>query len=424
MGLTIVQKILAAHCGKDVVKPGEIINARVDMVFGNELGAGLAIEHLTRLNIEEVFDKSRVAIIPDHFTPNKDVVAAEQCKYVREFARKLEIEHYFEVGRMGIEHVIMHEKGLVVAGELLVGADSHTCTHGALGCLAVGVGSTDLVSAMVLGEIWLKVPETIKIVYHGTLAPWVTGKDLILYTIGKIGIDGARYKMIEFAGEALLQLSMDSRFTMANMVVEAGAKSCIFTPDQVTIKYLEEKAVRPYILYSADEDAQYEQVIEIDVSDIELQVAYPHLPSNTKSIGEVIAGENIKIDQVFLGSCTNGRLEDLRLAAQILKGKHIHPHTRMIVIPGSQEVYSQAIDEGLISIFVAAGAAVGTPTCGPCIGGHMGVLAAKERCVATTNRNFQGRMGHMDSEVYLAGPAVAAASAIVGHIAAPWEVVI
>jgi 3-isopropylmalate/(R)-2-methylmalate dehydratase large subunit len=424
MGLTIVQKILAAHCDKDVVKPGEIINARVDMVFGNELGAGLAIEHLTRLNIEEVFDKSRVAIIPDHFTPNKDVVAAEQCKYVREFARKLEIEHYFEVGRMGIEHVIMHEKGLVVAGELLVGADSHTCTHGALGCLAVGVGSTDLVSAMVLGEIWLKVPETIKIVYHGTLAPWVTGKDLILYTIGKIGIDGARYKMIEFAGEALLQLSMDSRFTMANMVVEAGAKSCIFTPDQVTIKYLEEKAVRPYILYSADEDAQYEQVIEIDVSDIELQVAYPHLPSNTKSIGEVIAGENIKIDQVFLGSCTNGRLEDLRLAAQILKGKHIHPHTRMIVIPGSQEVYSQAIDEGLISIFVAAGAAVGTPTCGPCIGGHMGVLAAKERCVATTNRNFQGRMGHMDSEVYLAGPAVAAASAIVGHIAAPWEVVI
>lgn len=424
MGLTIVQKILAAHCDKDVVKPGEIINARVDMVFGNELGAGLAIEHLARLNIEGVFDKSRVAIIPDHFTPNKDVVAAEQCKYVREFAQKLEIEHYFEVGRMGIEHVIMHEKGLVVAGELLVGADSHTCTHGALGCLAVGVGSTDLVSAMVLGEIWLKVPETIKIVYHGTLAPWVTGKDLILYTIGKIGIDGARYKMIEFAGGALSQLSMDSRFTMANMVVEAGAKSCIFTPDQLTIKYLEEKAIRPYVLYSADEDAQYEQVIEIDVSDIELQVAYPHLPSNTKSIGEVSAGENIKIDQVFLGSCTNGRLEDLRLAAQILKGKQIHPHTRMIVIPGSQEVYSQAIDEGLISIFIAAGAAVGTPTCGPCIGGHMGVLAAKERCVATTNRNFQGRMGHMDSEVYLAGPAVAAASAIVGHIAAPWEVLI
>ncbi|MDF2570714.1 MAG: 3-isopropylmalate dehydratase large subunit [Sporomusa sp.] len=422
MGLTIVQKIMAAHCDKDVVQPGEIINARVDMVFGNELGAGLAIEHLSRLNIEEVFDKSRVAIIPDHFTPNKDVVAAEQCKYVREFARKSEIEHYFEVGRMGIEHVIMHEKGLVVAGELLVGADSHTCTHGALGCLAVGVGGTDLVSAMVLGEIWLKVPETIKIVYHGTLAPWVTGKDLILYTIGKIGIDGARYKMIEFAGAALSQLSMDSRFAMANMVVEAGAKSCIFTPDQVMIDYLDKRAARPYVLYSADEDAQYEQIIDIDVSDIELQVAYPHLPSNVKSISKVSASDNIKVDQVFLGSCTNGRLEDLRLAAEILKGKKIHPHTRMIVIPGSQEVYSHAIEEGLISIFIAAGAAVGTPTCGPCIGGHMGVLAAKERCVATTNRNFPGRMGHMDSEVYLAGPAVAAASAIAGHIAAPWEV--
>ena len=317
MGLTIVQKILAAHCDKDVVKPGEIVNARVDMVFGNELGAGLAIEHLTRLNIEEVFDKSRIAIIPDHFTPNKDVVAAEQCKYVREFAHKFDIEHYFEVGRMGIEHVLMPEKGLVVAGELLVGADSHTCTHGALGCLAIGVGGTDLVGAMVLGEVWLKVPETIKIVYHGTLAPWVTGKDLILYTIGKIGIDGARYKMIEFAGETLSQVSMDGRFTMANMVVEAGAKSCIFAPDQAMIDYLDEKAVRPYALYRADEDAQYEQVIDIDVSDIELQIACPHLPSNVKPISKVTSGERIKVDQVFLGSCTNGRIEDLRFAAEI-----------------------------------------------------------------------------------------------------------
>lgn len=422
MGLTIVQKILAAHCDKDVVKPGEIVNARVDMVFGNELGAGLAIEHLTRLNIEEVFDKSRIAIIPDHFTPNKDVVAAEQCKYVREFAHKFDIEHYFEVGRMGIEHVLMPEKGLVVAGELLVGADSHTCTHGALGCLAIGVGGTDLVGAMVLGEVWLKVPETIKIVYHGTLAPWVTGKDLILYTIGKIGIDGARYKMIEFAGETLSQVSMDGRFTMANMVVEAGAKSCIFAPDQAMIDYLDEKAVRPYALYRADEDAQYEQVIDIDVSDIELQIACPHLPSNVKPISKVTSGERIKVDQVFLGSCTNGRIEDLRFAAEILKGKKVHPRTRMIVIPGSQDVYAQAVAEGLVSVFVEAGAAVGTPTCGPCIGGHMGLLAANERCVATTNRNFPGRMGHMDSEVYLAGPAVAAASAIAGHIAAPWEV--
>lgn len=422
MGLTIVQKILAAHCDKDVVKPGEIVNARVDMVFGNELGAGLAIEHLTRLNIEEVFDKSRIAIIPDHFTPNKDVVAAEQCKYVREFAHKFDIEHYFEVGRMGIEHVLMPEKGLVVAGELLVGADSHTCTHGALGCLAIGVGGTDLVGAMVLGEVWLKVPETIKIVYHGTLAPWVTGKDLILYTIGKIGIDGARYKMIEFAGETLSQVSMDGRFTMANMVVEAGAKSCIFAPDQAMIDYLDEKAVRPYALYRADENAQYEQVIEIDVSDIELQIACPHLPSNVKPISKVTFGERIKVDQVFLGSCTNGRIEDLRFAAEILKGKKVHPRTRMIVIPGSQDVYAQAVAEGLVSVFVEAGAAVGTPTCGPCIGGHMGLLAANERCVATTNRNFPGRMGHMDSEVYLAGPAVAAASAIAGHIAAPWEV--
>jgi 3-isopropylmalate/(R)-2-methylmalate dehydratase large subunit len=421
MGMTIAEKILAAHCGLGEVRPGDLVMPKVDMVFGNELGTGLAIHRRERFLRKGVFDRERIAIIPDHFTPNRDVTAAEQCKTIREFVRAQGIRHYFEVGKMGIEHVILPEKGLIVAGDIVAGADSHTCTCGALGAFGAGVGSTDFLCAIVLGEIWLRVPESIRVVYEGRLPPWLTGKDLILYTIGLLGVDGARYKVLEFCGETMRQLSMDSRFSMCNMAVEAGAKTAIVAPDETTIRYLEGRATRPYTTYCSDEDARYSRVLEIDVEKLDLQLACPDSPDNVRPLQE-LTREKIPVDQVFIGSCTNGRIEDLRLAAQVLEHREVEPHVRLIVIPGSQDVYMQALEEGLIATFLRAGAAVGTPTCGPCIGGHMGVLASGERCVATTNRNFRGRMGHCDSELYLAGAPVAAASAVRGYIASPGEV--
>ncbi|HAA90091.1 MAG: 3-isopropylmalate dehydratase large subunit [Thermoanaerobacterales bacterium 50_218] len=420
MGMTITEKILAAHAGKKQVRPGELVNCRLDVVLANDITAPVAIREFTRLGLDRVFDPERVVLVPDHFTPNKDIKSAEQCKVVREFARKLGISNYFEVGRMGIEHCLLPEQGLVVPGDLVIGADSHTCTYGALGAFATGVGSTDVAAGMALGECWFKVPESIKFVYHGKPGRWVTGKDLILYTIGDIGVDGALYKAMEFTGEAIAELSMDSRFTICNMAIEAGAKNGIIAPDEKTKAYVEERAKRPYQLLASDPDAAYIEVREYDASEIDLQVAFPHLPENTRPVRE--AG-GIEIDQVVIGSCTNGRMEDLRIAAQILEGKKVHPRVRLIVIPGTQEIYLNALREGLLEIFVEAGAAVSTPTCGPCLGGHMGVLAEGERALATTNRNFVGRMGHPESEVYLAGPAVAAASAVTGYITHPEEVV-
>jgi len=418
MGMTMTEKILAAHAGLEKVEPGQLISCRIDLALGNDITAPLAIKEFRQLGIEKVFDPGRIVLVPDHFTPNKDIKSAEQAKLVREFAREQGVI-YYEVGRLGIEHCLLPEEGLVVPGDLIIGADSHTCTYGALGAFATGVGSTDLAAAMATGECWFRVPESIKLNYYGRLKPWVGGKDLILYTIGDLGVDGARYKALEFTGEAIGELSLDSRFTMANMAIEAGAKNGIFPVDEKTERYLEGRTKRPYRIYQSDPDARYSEIREYDVSKIEPQVAFPHLPENTKGISEV--GE-IKIDQVVIGSCTNGRLEDLRIAAKILKGKKVHPEVRLIIIPGTQKIYAQAIEEGLIAIFIEAGAAISTPTCGPCLGGHMGVLAKGEKAVATTNRNFVGRMGHPESEVYLAGPAVAAASAIKGRIAAPEEV--
>ncbi|WP_027717591.1 3-isopropylmalate dehydratase large subunit [Desulfovirgula thermocuniculi] len=419
MSMTITEKILAAHAGLERVEPGQLVNVRVDLVLGNDITAPMAIQEFRRIGVERVFDPERVVLVPDHFVPNKDIKSAEQAKVVREFAREQGLTHYYEVGRMGIEHCLLPEQGLVAPGELIIGADSHTCTYGALGAFATGVGSTDLAAAMALGEIWLKVPPTIKFVYHGQLPPWVGGKDLILYTIGKIGVDGARYKAMEFTGPVIEGMSMDGRLTMANMAVEAGAKNGIVPPDGVTLRYIEGRVKRPYRLYHSDPDARYEEVYEFDVSGLEPQVAFPHSPANVRPISEVGL---VEIHQAVIGSCTNGRLEDLREAARVLKGKKVHPYVRLIVIPGTQEIYRAALREGLIEIFLEAGAAVSTPTCGPCLGGHMGILAAGERCIATTNRNFVGRMGHPESEVYLSGPAVAAASAVLGRIAAPWEV--
>ena len=419
MSMTITEKILAAHAGLERVEPGQLVSVRVDLVLGNDITAPMAIQEFRRIGVERVFDPERVVLVPDHFVPNKDIKSAEQAKVVREFAREQGLTHYYEVGRMGIEHCLLPEQGLVAPGELIIGADSHTCTYGALGAFATGVGSTDLAAAMALGEIWLKVPPTIKFVYHGQLPPWVGGKDLILYTIGKIGVDGARYKAMEFTGPVIEGMSMDGRLTMANMAVEAGAKNGIVPPDGVTLRYIEGRVKRPYRLYHSDPDARYEEVYEFDVSGLEPQVAFPHSPANVRPISEVGL---VEIHQAVIGSCTNGRLEDLREAARVLKGKKVHPYVRLIVIPGTQEVYRAALREGLIEIFLEAGAAVSTPTCGPCLGGHMGILAAGERCIATTNRNFVGRMGHPESEVYLSGPAVAAASAVLGRIAAPWEV--
>nr|WP_217267244.1 3-isopropylmalate dehydratase large subunit [Thermanaeromonas sp. C210] len=417
--MTVTEKILAAHAGMEAVEPGQLINARIDLALGNDITAPLAIKEFRQLGVKRVFDPARVVLVPDHFTPNKDIKSAEQAKVLREFAREQGLEHYYEVGRMGIEHCLLPEEGLVVPGDLVIGADSHTCTYGALGAFATGVGSTDLAAAMATGECWFRVPETILLRYYGKLRPWVGGKDLILYTIGDIGVDGARYMAMEFTGEAIAELSLDGRFTMANMAIEAGAKNGIFPVDEKTEEYLRGRARRPYRLFRSDPDARYAEVREYDVSRIEPQVAFPHLPENTRPISEV--GE-IPIDQVVIGSCTNGRMEDLRIAATILKGRRVHPEVRLIIIPGTQKIYAQALEEGLIRIFIEAGAAVSTPTCGPCLGGHMGILARGERAVATTNRNFVGRMGHPESEVYLAGPAVAAASAVKGRIAAPEEV--
>lgn len=416
--MTLAEKILCAHSGKTAVAPGEFLNVKVDLVLANDITAPLAIKEFARLGVKRVFDPKKVVMVPDHFCPNKDIPSAEQAKLMREFAREQGVV-YFEVGRMGIEHVLLPEQGLVLPGDMVVGADSHTCTYGALGAFATGMGSTDIAVAMATGEIWVKVPPTIKFVYRGKPGRWVGGKDLILYTIGDIGVDGALYSVMEFTGEAIDHLSMDDRFTMANMAIEAGAKAGIFAVDGKTLRYVRSRARRHFTVHKPDRDAQYARVVEYDVSGIEPQVAFPHLPSNVRPLSQV---GGVKIDQVVIGSCTNGRLGDLRLAAKVLKGRKVDDNVRCIVIPGTQQVYLEAVKEGLVEVFVRAGAVVSTPTCGPCLGGYMGVLAAGERCVSTTNRNFIGRMGSPRSEVYLANPAVAAASAVMGRIASPEEV--
>jgi 3-isopropylmalate/(R)-2-methylmalate dehydratase large subunit len=419
MGMTITEKILAEHAGLKMVEPGQIINAKVDIALGNDITAPVAIKAFREAGGQRVFDREKVILVPDHFTPNKDIPSAEQSQLLREFAKEQELTNYFEVGRMGIEHALLPEKGLVRPGDVVIGADSHTCTYGALAAFATGVGSTDLAAVMAIGEIWLRVPDTIKLVYYGQRQVWVGGKDLILYTIGDIGMDGALYKAMEFTGEALSVLEMAGRFTMANMVIEAGAKSGIFPPDEITLEYVRGRVKKGYKLYHSDENAFFVKVKEYDISRIQPQVACPPSPANVKGVQE-LAG--VTIDQVVIGSCTNGRLEDLRVAANILRGQKVAPYVRLIVIPATQEIYLQAIREGLLEIFVEAGAAVSTPTCGPCLGGHMGILGPGETAVTTTNRNFVGRMGHPTSLIYLAGPAVAAASAIKGRIAHPEEV--
>ncbi len=417
--MTLVEKILAAHADREKVSPGQFINVRVDMVLANDITAPIAIREFGRIGVGDVFDPEKIVLVPDHFTPNKDIASAEQAKLVRQFARRQGV-NYFEVGEMGIEHVLLPEKGLVLPGDVVIGADSHTCTYGALGAFATGMGSTDVAVAMAIGEIWMKVPTTIRFVYNGELPEWVSGKDLILYTIGDIGVDGALYSAMEFSGEAIDSLSMDGRFTMANMAIEAGAKAGVFYADNKTLDYIKSRAKRPYTIYEPDEDAEYIKTIKYDVSLLEPQVAFPHSPANTRPLSKV---GDIKVDQAVIGSCTNGRLEDLQIAARVIKGRKIHPDVRCIIIPGSQKVYLDALKEGLIEIFIEAGAVVSTPTCGPCLGGHMGILAAGERCISTTNRNFVGRMGSTESEVYLSNPAVAAASAVTGRIVNPEKVI-
>ena len=417
--MNLAEKILAAHADKNEVVPGQFINARVDMVLSNDITAPIAIREFRRLGVAKVFDPSKIVMVADHFVPNKDILSAEQAKQMREFCLEQGIKFY-DVGEMGIEHVLLPEQGLVLPGDVVIGADSHTCTYGAIGAFATGMGSTDIAAAMATGDIWMKVPPTIKFVYHGTLEKWVGGKDLILYTIGEIGVDGALYSAMEFTGEAIEALSMDGRFTMANMAIEAGGKAGLFHVDNKTQLYIKSRARRSYLVYEPDPDAEYARIIEYDVTAIEPQVSLPHSPANARPVSEV---GDVKIDQAVIGSCTNGRIEDLRLAALILKRHKIHSGVRCIIIPGTQHVYLEALAEGLIEIFIKAGAAVSTPTCGPCLGGHMGVLADGERCVSTTNRNFVGRMGSTKSEVYLANPAVAAASAVTGRITSPEEVI-
>lgn len=419
MGMTITEKILASHAGREEVHPGELLNCRVDVVLGNDITAPVAIEEFEKLNLDQVFDRTRVVIVPDHFAPNKDIKSAEQCKRLRDFSRKHGITNYFEIGRMGIEHCLLPQEGLVLPGDLIIGADSHTCTYGALGAFSTGVGSTDMAAAMATGEAWFKVPETIRFVFHGELPPYVGGKDLILRVIGDIGVDGARYMAMEFTGPVINSLSIDNRFTMANMAIEAGGKNGIFAPDEITLDYVRGRNKRDYTLYASDADAHYIETREYDVTNMEPVVALPHLPENTKNVSEV-AGT--VIDQVVIGSCTNGRMEDLEIAARLLRGRKVHPEIRLIVIPGTQEIYLEALRKGLIEVLIEAGAAVSTPTCGPCLGGHMGILARGEKALSTTNRNFVGRMGDPQSEVYLSSPAVAAASAITGRITPPWEV--
>lgn len=417
--MTITEKILAVHAGRDEVHPGELINAKVDLILANDITAPIAIQEFKKTGAKGVFNRDRIAFIPDHFAPQKDIKAAEQCKMLREFSRQYNLGLYFEVGRMGIEHALLPEQGLVVPGDLVIGADSHTCTYGALGAFSTGVGSTDVASAMATGECWFKVPESMKFIYYGKTKKWVGGKDLILYTIGDIGVDGALYRAMEFEGEAIRDLPMHGRLTMCNMAIEAGGKSGIIVPDEVTEAYVRGRAKRPYKFYTSDPDAEYVEIREYDCSKIPPTVSCPHLPSNTRPATEL---SHITIDQVVIGSCTNGRLEDLREAAEVIKGKKVNPNVRMIVIPATQQIYREALREGLLDIFIEAEAVVSTPTCGPCLGGHMGILAKGERALATTNRNFVGRMGHPESEVYLSNPAVAAASAVLGRIAIPEEV--
>ncbi len=420
MGMTITQKILAEHAGKEEVHPGELIMCKVDIALANDVTAPIAIKQVRALGAKKVWDNERIALVPDHFVPAKDIKAAEQVKMMREFAREYDIKLFWPEGRVGIEHALLPEQGVVVPGDVVIGADSHTCTYGALGAFSTGVGSTDMAYAWLTGEVWFKVPEQMKFIYYGKRQKWVSGKDIILYVIGMIGVDGALYKTMEHTGEAIRELPMDDRFTICNMAIEAGAKNGIIEPDEKTLEYVKKRAKRPYKLYKSDPDAEYSEVYEIDVSKIEPQVAFPYLPSNTRPVTEAT---HVTIDQVVIGSCTNGRISDLRIAAQILKGKKVNPNVRCIVIPATQEIYRQALKEGLIDIFLEAECVVSTPTCGPCLGGHMGILAKGERAVATTNRNFVGRMGHPESEVYLASPAVAAASAVMGRIAHPDEVV-
>lgn len=419
MGMTMTQKILAAHAGLDNVSAGQLIEADLDLVLANDITGPVAIHEADKLEKKEVFDKDKIALVPDHFTPNKDIKSAEHCKCVREYAKKHDITNYFEIGEMGIEHALLPEKGLIVAGETCIGADSHTCTYGALGAFSTGVGSTDMGAGMITGKAWFKVPSAIKFILTGKMAKWVSGKDVILHIIGMIGVDGALYQSMEFVGDGIKNLTMDDRFTIANMAIEAGAKNGIFPVDEAAISYIEEHSKKPYTIYEADSDAEYERVITIDLSSIEPTIAFPHLPENTKTVRE--AGE-VTIDQVVIGSCTNGRISDLRAAAKVLEGRHVAPGMRAIVFPATQDIYLQAMEEGLLKIFIKAGAVVSTPTCGPCLGGHMGILAAGERAVSTTNRNFVGRMGHVESEVYLASPAVAAASAITGKISQPSDI--
>ncbi len=418
--MTVTEKILAAHAGREQVSPGELINARIDVIMGHDLSAPLAIHEMEAIGATRVFDPDRIVLVPDHFAPNKDIRAAENCKRMREFAGQQGISHYYEVGEMGIAHALLPEKGLVLPGDVVVGGDSHTCTYGAVGAFATGIGSTDLAAAMLTGQLWFRVPSSKKYIYHGMLQKWVDAKDLILYTIGDIGVDGALYNAMEFTGEVIEHLSMSGRFTMANMAVEAGAKNGIFEVDDTTLKYLEHRAQRSYMVFRSDDDAAYDEVKEYDVSNIEPQVAFPHLPSNVRPVSEA---EDIRIDQVIIGSCTNGRIEDLRIAARVLRGNKVSSNVRLIIIPATQEIYLQALHESLLEIFLNANAAISTPTCGPCVGGHMGVLAKGERALSTTNRNFIGRMGHPESEVYLSNPAVAAASAVKGRIAHPDEVI-
>ena len=420
MGMTITEKIIAAHSGLKEVYPGQFVYANVDICLGNDITAPIAIEEFEKAGIKHVFDPEKIVLVPDHFTPNKDIKSAQQSKSLRIFAEKHRLKHYFEIGRMGIEHALLPEKGIVAPGDLVIGADSHTCTYGALGAFSTGVGSTDLAACFATGKVWLKVPESIKFVFHGKVKNWTSGKDLILYTIGKIGVDGALYKAMEFTGSAISQLPMDDRFTMCNMAIEAGAKSGIIAPDQNTKEYIKGRVTKKYAGYQSDPDAHYTKTYEFNADEISPQIALPSLPENTKPVDEV---SGVKIDQVVIGSCTNGRISDLRIAAQILKGKKAHPSIRLIIIPATQDIYKQALQEGLIEIFIDAEAVVSTPTCGPCLGGHMGILAEGERALSTTNRNFVGRMGHPKSEIYLCSPAVAAASAITGKITPPDEVV-
>ena len=415
MGMTMTQKILAAHAGLDHVEAGQLIEAQLDLVLGNDITSPVAIKEMEKMKVDGVFDKDKIALVPDHFVPNKDIKSAEHCKCVREFARRNEITNYFEVGEMGIEHALLPEKGLTVAGDVVIGADSHTCTYGALGAFSTGVGSTDMAAGMATGKAWFKVPSAIRFNLIGKPGKWVSGKDVILHIIGKIGVDGALYKSMEFTGEGVANLSMDDRFTIANMAIEAGGKNGIFPVDDKAIAYMKEHSTKPYHIYEADADAVYDEEYTIDLSALRPTIAFPHLPENTKTIDEI--QESVAIDQVVIGSCTNGRLDDLRIAAEVLEGRHVAKGIRCIVIPATQKIYMEAMEEGLLKTFIEAGAVVSTPTCGPCLGGYMGVLAEGERCVSTTNRNFVGRMGHVKSEVYLASPAVAAASAVAGQLA-------